>query len=123
MAVIITFALGILSGAFGSILLKMGVTQIGPIEINSLNQLFVYLYKLFTNILSLSGFILYFASGVIWSYLLTKLDISFVQPILALTYVITPILAIFFLSEHISILRWGGIAVIVLGVFIVSRTL
>jgi drug/metabolite transporter (DMT)-like permease len=61
-------------------------------------------------------------SAVIWSYLLTKLDISFVQPILALTYVITPLLAIFFLREHVPALRWVGICIIILGVYIVART-
>lgn len=109
-------------GALGGILMKMGATQIGHVEVNSLTQLIAYLIKLFTNFYSLSGVVLYFFSAVVWSYLLTKLDISFVQPILALTYVVTPILAIVLLNEQIPLLRWIGISVIILGVFIVART-
>jgi drug/metabolite transporter (DMT)-like permease len=116
------FILGITVGAFGGILMKIGAGHMGPIEINSFQQFLNFLIKLFTDIAALSGMALYFFSALIWSYLLTKLDISYVQPILALTYVATPILAIFILHEHVPSLRWVGIAVIILGVFIVARS-
>lgn len=116
------FLFGILMGAFGGILMKIGATHIGHVQIHSLSQLLSYLVKLFTNPESLAGVFLYFLSAVIWSYLLTKLDISFVQPILALTYVVTPILAILLLHEHVVPMRWAGIFVIIVGVFIVART-
>lgn len=116
------FLFGITIGAFGGILMKVGATQIGHVEIGSLAQLAHFLIKLFTNVPSLGGVFLYFLSAVTWSYLLTKLSISLVQPILALTYVVTPILAIFLLGEHVPLMRWAGIAVIILGVFVVART-
>jgi len=122
MIIVLIFCFGILNGAFGGILMKKGATQIGHIEVHSLGQLVNYLFKLFTNAESLTGMFLYFFSAVVWSYLLTKLDISFVQPILALTYVVTPILAIILLNEHVVLMRWIGIFVIVIGVFIVART-
>ncbi len=122
MLIAILFFVGILMGAFGSILMKVGASQIGHYEIGSIAQLIGYLYKLLTNFPAMSGMALYFLAGVVWSYLLTKLDISIVQPILALTYVITPIMAIFFLNEHVPAARWVGIATIVVGVFIVART-
>lgn len=122
MLVALLFAFGISIGSLGGILMKIGAGQIGHMEIHSMGQLIEYLLKLFTNISSLGGVFLYFMSAVIWSYLLTKLDISFVQPILALTYVLTPILAIVLLREHVPVMRWVGIIVIVLGVFIVAKT-
>ncbi len=120
--ILIIFIVGILMGASGGIFMKLGAIHIGQVEINSFVQLFDYLLKLFTNIWSLMGISLYFLSAVIWSYLLTKLDISLVQPILALTYVVTPVLAILFLNEHVSVMRWVGIFVILIGVFVVARS-
>lgn len=120
--VALLFLLGILVGSFGGILMKMGATQIGPVEIHSIGQLFDYLIKLFTNPQSLAGIFLYFLSAVVWAYLLTRLDISFVQPILALTYVVTPILAIFLLNERVEPIRWLGIFIIIVGVIVVART-
>src|SRR5438132_8629510 len=116
------FLFGILMGSFGGILMKIGATHIGHVQIHSAGQLFNYLFKLFTNLPSLAGIFLYFFSAIVWAYLLTKLDISFVQPILALTYVVTPILAILLLNESVAPMRWTGILIIILGVFIVART-
>ena len=116
------FAFGIAMGAFGGILMKIGATHMGIIHINSFPDLIAFLFKLFTEPASLAGVVLYFLSAVVWSYLLTKLDISFVQPILALTYVVTPILAILILGEHVTLMRWVGIAVIIIGVVIVARS-
>lgn len=118
----VIFFVGIMIGAFGGILMKIGAGHIGPMQINSFADLIGFLFKLFTDLTSLSGMVLYFCSAVIWSYLLTKLDISVVQPILALTYVATPILAIFLLGENVPPLRWMGIVVIIIGVAIVARS-
>lgn len=116
------FLFGITMGSVGGILMKIGARQIGHVEIHTFMQLVDYLFKLFTNVSSLGGVVLYFLSAVTWSYLLTKLDISFVQPILALTYVLTPILAIFILGEHVPPMRWIGILVIICGVALVAKT-
>lgn len=118
----ILFFVGILMGASGGILMKVGADQLGHQEIHSITQLIHYIFLLFTNIPSLVGVCLYFLSAVVWAYLLTKLPISFVQPILALTYVVTPILAIVLLHENVPFARWIGILVIIAGVFIVART-
>lgn len=122
MVVALIFLFGILMGASGGILMKHGASQIGHVQIHSIAQLIHYIFKLFTNFPSLAGVLLYFFSAVVWAYLLTKFDISFVQPILALTYVVTPILAIFLLNEHVKPMRWLGILIIIIGVFIVART-
>ena len=116
------FIFGILIGALGGIFMKIGATSIGPIEISSFEQLLAFFFKLITSVQSVVGVALYFISAIIWFYLLTKLDISFVQPILALTYVVTPILAIIFLGEHVSAFRWAGILIIIVGVFVVAKS-
>lgn len=122
MIIALIFAISILSGATGATLMKVGAGQMGAIQLNSLHALIDFLTKMVTSFTILGGMALYFFSAVTWLYLLTKLDVSFVQPILALTYVVTPVLAIFFLHEHIPAMRWIGIAVIILGVYLVART-
>lgn len=116
------FFIGITIGSFGGILMKVGADHIGTVEVSSFQQLLGVLFRLFTDFTLLGGMSLYFLSAVIWAYLLTKLDISFVQPILALTYVVTPILAIVLLNEHVPTMRWVGIVIIIVGVFVVARS-
>ncbi len=119
---IIIFIVGILIGSLGGIVMKMGAAQMGHVQVSTLPQMVGYVFKLLSNPLSFTGLAMYFLAGVIWSYLLIKLDISFVQPILALTYVITPILAIFLLHEHVTLMRWLGIVIVICGVLVVART-
>ncbi len=118
----ILFIVGILFGAVGALLMKIGAGNIGDIQLNSAHQVAIFFGKFLTNFTIMSGMALYFLSAVAWLYLLTKLDISYVQPILALTYVVTPILAIFFLGETVPPMRWLGIVIIIIGVFIIART-
>ncbi len=75
------------------------------------------------------------ASGYIWlgiacllgffiahMLLLTWADYSYVQPATSLSYLSISILSYLLLGETISPLRWLGVAVICLGVFLVGRT-
>lgn len=75
------------------------------------------------------------ASGYIWlgiacllgffiahMLLLTWADYSYVQPATSLSYLSISILSYLLLGEMISLLRWLGVAVICLGVFLVGRT-
>jgi drug/metabolite transporter (DMT)-like permease len=112
------FALGILLGAFGSILFKMGA----PAVFGQFAWKWEWVWMFLTDWRIMLGFFAYFIPALIWIYLLSKHPISLVQPILALTYVVTPLLAILLVQEEVSALRWTGIAVIIVGVFIVSRS-
>jgi drug/metabolite transporter (DMT)-like permease len=120
--VIVLFVMSVLFGAVGALLMKIGAGHMGAIQLNSAQASIHFLVKMFTSPTVLGGMMLYFFSAAVWLYLLTKLDISVVQPILALTYVATPILAIIFLDEKVPLIRWLGILIIIFGVFVVART-
>jgi drug/metabolite transporter (DMT)-like permease len=75
------------------------------------------------------------ASGYIWlgiacllgffiahMLLLTWADYSYVQPATSLSYLSISVLSCLLLGEMISPLRWLGVTVICLGVFLVGRT-
>jgi len=49
-------------------------------------------------------------------------DYSFVMPFSAITYALVPLLGFFWLHEEVSPARWAGIALIMFGVFLISRT-
>ena len=76
-----------------------------------------------------------FASGYIWlgigcllaffaAYMLvlTWADYSYVQPASSVSYAVVAVLGFLLLGEKVNLLRWSGIVVICLGVFIVGHT-
>jgi drug/metabolite transporter (DMT)-like permease len=57
---------------------------------------------------------------IIWSMVLTKIDLSVAVPIASFSYILVPLVSIIFLHEQIKILRWLGVFFVILGVIFVS---
>jgi len=57
-----------------------------------------------------------------WVLVLGQADLSYVQPITALSYVSVAGCSALVLGEHIGLLRGAGVALIVLGAWLISRT-
>jgi drug/metabolite transporter (DMT)-like permease len=108
--------LGVTLSSLGSIFLKSGATRIPHDQGIATAAIHAALeWRL------LLGVLMYIVPVIIWIYLLKKLDITFLQPLFSLVYVITPVLAITYLGESVSIYKWIGIAIILLGIFISSK--
>ena len=105
-----------------NILLKKGVLSFGGLSGN-LTKLFLELSKAAINPFILIGLGLYGLSFLIWLRVLTFNDLSRTYPIFAtIVFMFTTIGSIKFLNEDISLLRVIGIAVMLLGIFIVARS-
>jgi len=63
-------------------------------------------------------------AGFFFMYLtlLSRADVSKILPLTAFDYIVVALLAQHFLDEPVTTGRWSGIACIVIGVFLVSRT-
>ncbi len=83
----------------------------------------VYTYgRILTSSQVVLGIFLYFVSVFFWLYALTRVELSYAAPFLALTYVLMVLCSWLFLGEQISAARWVGVIVVSLGVLIVART-
>ena len=69
-----------------------------------------------------AGFIVYGLSAVCWLWVLSRVQLSFAYPILALTFPIVVALSAVFFSESITAVRWVGVVVIMVGVSLLART-
>ncbi len=63
---------------------------------------------------------------IVWTFahmaLLSWADLSYVMPVTAIGYVVTAFAGKFFLGEAVSPMRWAGIVLITVGVFLVGGT-
>ncbi len=96
-------------GAVGQLFLKMAAAS------SSGKLIDFYLGLLKTPYTYLGG-VSYGASFLLWMYLLSKLELSFLRPLVSVGYIITSLLAFFILNERITATRWIGTALIVAGV-------
>ena len=111
----------VLIGVFGQLSLKTGMSHVGRIDAQALHQPLQLLVRVFTTPIILAGIAMYIVGTLIWLVVLSRLDLSFAYPLVATTYVFTPLLANLILHEQIPGLRWVGIALIMLGVIVVAR--
>lgn len=113
--------MSVICGVFGQLALKAGMTQVGQIGGAALTQP-AMLARVAASPLVVGGLALYVLGAASWLTVLSRVPLSLAYPILALGYVITPLLAWLILKENMNAVRGLGILVIALGVILVTRS-
>ena len=80
------------------------------------------LFQLFFLVQTWAGLILYGLSAVSWLWVLSRFQLSYAYPLLALSFPIVVAFSVALFSETVSTLRWVGVIVIFVGVSLLSRT-
>ena len=106
--------------AVGVVFLSQGLHEIGEVKRVSLSEIGRLISRGATNRNMLLGvaFEAVFFGGLL--YLLSQRDVSLIWPLTSLGFVITALAARFIRHEEISALRWGGVALIVVGAALVA---
>ena len=105
----------------GDLMLKHGMSRIGAVQISAAGlahafRLTVTSGSIWLGILSLSGFMLSYMTVLSWA------DYSYVMPAGAFGYALLTFLAVIFLHETVSPVRWLGVILICVGVLLVGQT-
>lgn len=74
-----------------------------------------------TNTWVLGGMFLHVSALIVWLWALSKVDISFAYPFLALGYVLVSTMAWFWLGEELSPTRCLGIGIVIIGIFVLAK--
>lgn len=90
--------------------------------ISGSREVFIFLKSAFFCPYLWVGFLSVFLIFVIWSTILSKIDLSVAVPVASFSYILIPIVSIVLLHEKISLLRWSGVFFIVLGIIFVSAS-
>lgn len=110
---------GVLLNAIAQLCLKAGTQKTGAIHLNNLVDVF---WQIALNPMILSGLFCYVLSVGLWIMALSRVDVSYAYPMLSLGYVVNAVAAYFLFGEQLSMTRVAGIGVIILGVYLISRT-
>ncbi len=105
----------------GQLFMKKGLTAIGMDTI-TLQNLAQFLGECGLSGMIWLGVVCYILNFFLWITILPKVDLSVAAPVGSTSYIFVPLLAIFFLGETVGILRWSGIALIILGIHLVSQS-
>lgn len=110
--------ISVISAVTGQVLFKKGVLITG--EITFKGSMMEELIKLIFNPIVFSGLLFYVVSAVLWLIALSKTTLSFAYPFTALTFALVMLSARVVFLENIPTLRYLGIVLICLGIFLSS---
>jgi multidrug transporter EmrE-like cation transporter len=113
--------IGVLLNAGAQLLLKAGVTPLGALS-PSLAELPSLFWRVVSQWPILAGLACYVVSVGVWIIGLSRVDVSLAYPLLSLGYVVNAVLAWWLFGEVLSATRWGGIVLILAGVWLISRS-
>ena len=108
--------------AAGLVFLRKGMIEVGEISTFNLKELFAIFLRMITNKSVVLGV---FFEAIFFGLFLTLLswgELSLILPLTALGYLVSGVFAHYFLMEHVSPLRWAGTLLIVVGVFLITKS-
>jgi drug/metabolite transporter (DMT)-like permease len=117
---ILVLLAGLILEAIGVVLLSQGLHEIGEVKTISASELGRIIARGATNRHILMGVALEAAFFGVLLYLLSQRDVSLIWPLTSLGFVITALAAKFIRHEDVTALRWGGVALIVVGAMLVA---
>jgi drug/metabolite transporter (DMT)-like permease len=118
---IVYILISVLLGAVGQILLKKGMSSMGPLTL-SLGQLGSILWRMATNPFVVLGLGLYVCGTLFWLTALSRVDLSYAYPFASLSYIVMLTASWLLFNENITPMRVVGSMVVGLGVLLISRS-
>ena len=112
---------GVFLNAGAQLLLKAGVNAVGPIHFGAA-AVWPTVGRVLVQWPVLAGLACYVVSVGLWLVALSRVEVSVAYPMLSLGYVVNALAAYWLFGEALGPARFGGIALILLGVFVIART-
>ncbi len=120
--VLIAMTVAAASAAVGQILLRRGMQQVGSLENYAPMALLIYFGHTVSNGYVILGTVLNTVFYVLFIAALSWTDVTVALPMTAIEYGFAALLAVMFLKEQVSPLRWAGIMLVIVGVIFIARS-
>ena len=109
----------VLFGVVGQLVLKAGVSSLGPIGLGG-NRLVATILRVLLQPLVMAGFALYGLGMVCWLIALSQVELGYAYPFISLSYVLILIASRVLFREELSGMKLFGVASICLGVIVIA---
>jgi drug/metabolite transporter (DMT)-like permease len=106
---------------YGQLIIKHAVNRLGPLPAHGVLAIGGYFFRALTDIWVLSGFTAAFLAALAWLATLSKFELSSVYPLLAINFVVVPLLSVLLFHETINAYKICGTLAIVSGILLLSK--
>jgi drug/metabolite transporter (DMT)-like permease len=119
--VILAMTIAAASAAYGQILVRRGMLQVGSLENYAPLALITYFWHALCNPYVIGGTVLNAVFYFLFMAALSWTDVTVALPFTAIEYAFAAVLAVALLKEIVPPVRWIGIAMVILGVILIAR--
>jgi len=119
--VIIAMTIAAASAAYGQILVRRGMLQVGSLENYAPGALIAYFWHALCNPYVIGGTILNAIFYFLFLAALSWTNVTVALPMTAIEYGFAAFLAVVILKESVPPVRWAGIALVAFGVILIAR--
>ncbi len=119
--VIIAMTIAAGSAAFGQILVRRGMLQVGSLESYAPWPLLTYFWHALCNPNVIGGTILNAVFYFLFLAALSWTDVTVALPMTAIEFGFAALLAVTILKESVPPIRWAGIVLVIIGVILIAR--
>lgn len=116
---IILILSSVLLNCGAQLLIRKGMLQIGVVNPDNIAK---FIMPMITNLWLWGAMICYGVSILLWMSVLSKCEVSFAYPFLSVGYVVAAIAGYYFFGESLTPMRILGIAVICVGIVLISKS-
>ena len=110
------------AAAYGQILVRRGMLQVGSLENYAPLALAAYFWHALCNPYVIGGTILNAVFYFLFIEALSRTGVTVVLPLTAIEYGFGALLAVLLLKESVPPVRWVGIALVIAGVVLIARS-
>jgi len=96
--------------------------MVGEFNFSTLSIMSDYATRVLSNGWIWMGFAIIIIETLMWFAVLSKIDLSVAFPVASSSYIFILLISVFFLHENVSLNRWVGTALIILGIYLVARS-
>lgn len=114
--------LAVTAGTIGDLLLAKGMKELGDISTMNLRGILQVACQALTTPKLIIGTAMLAVFFFLWLAVLSWEDLSVALPMQALNYVLVAFLSQYFLHETVSPLRWTGTVLVIIGVFLITKS-
>jgi drug/metabolite transporter (DMT)-like permease len=120
--VLVAMTIATASAAYGQILVRRGMLQVGSLENYAPWPLVTYFWHALCNPYVIGGTVLNAVFYFLFLAALSWTGVTVVLPMTAIEYGFAAILAISMLKESVPPVRWVGIGLVIVGVVLIARS-
>jgi len=115
--------ISVLIAVLGQLAMKHGISSARLVaRLGEVSSLYSYFASAFTNPFVLTGFLLYGLSSLFWLIVLGRVELSYAYPLVSMGYVLAVFLSWVLFNEQVGPVRLAGLAIICIGVALLSRS-